>query len=119
MCITSVAGSPFLESPQNASVPIGKNATFICKTMMGNNVEWLIKNLINGTDYDPHGRENDTNLLRQKGITIDPEATIITNNRTLTVLATKENNETQVKCRLLPGGEISREATLTVLGKIM
>ena len=115
MCVTSVAGSPFLESPQNASVPIGKNATFICSTMMGDNINWII--VINGTPFDPHSVVGDLHALHQRGIIIDPDVPFFSSTRTLTVLATKENNQTQVTCRSLLRGEISREATLTVIGK--
>ena len=102
------------QNPSGAFAPIGTNATFMCETNSGfpEDVSWIIT--ISNTIFDT-AQDDNVATLEDSGIFVRSDDLVFT----LTILASLENNNTEVQCRQLqfPLSSFSSKASLIVLGK--
>ena len=98
----------------NGSAPINTNASFNCETNNSGLLYWSVVL----PQYPDRFYDSRTQLqleeLNRRGIFVN------TVNASLTVLASEENNNTQIQCRVFhpfSDNEFSETLNLTVLGK--
>ena len=97
----------------NGSAPINTNASFNCETNNSNLLTWVVV-LPQHPDRSYDSRTQiQLDELNRRGIFVD------TASASLTVLASEENNNSQIYCRIFHplNSEFSETLNLTVLGK--
>ena len=105
-----------LTGVNNGSAPINTNASFNCETNNSNLLSWRVV-LPQHPDRNYDSRTQlQLDELNMRGIFVNNAST------SLTVLASKENNNTQIQCRFFhpffpENNEFSETLNLTVLGK--
>ena len=109
----------FISHPVSAFSPAGRNITFSCQLdEVSNGVSWIVNTVLSSGEavHLDTAASSHADLLQSRKIFFQSSG----NRFTLTVFASKQNNQTSVTCKQLhiPNSIFSQTATLTVLGML-